>query len=186
MDMSTMDAVAIFNQLSKSQRELVARVLIKAHLEEALSLVVPFLVQKQKQKKLSRTMSYHVVRKGFVFSLQNGLRAQLYRLDNSQVSEIAEILSSSSSHFKINWSSRRHYHLIKVVVAGQEIYLLKGYMNQLVLHTFLTNNLEFALTSLDALVYDKKVYRKYTEMAKLLQTSILQKTNPSIARIVFL
>jgi len=183
--MPTEDAVAIFDQLLKSQRELVAHILIKAHLEEALTLVVPFLTQKQKQKKLSRTMSYHKVRKGFVFSLQNGLRAQLYRLDNSQVLEIAEILSSSSSPFKINWSSRRHYHLIKVVVAGQKIYLLKGHMNQVALHTLLTNNLELALINLHALVYDKKVYPEYTEMAKLLQTSILQKTKLPITRIVF-
>lgn len=179
------DAVTIFNQLSKSDRELVAHVLIKAHLEDALMLVRPLLAQKQKRMELSRVMSYRAVREGFAFSLQNGLRARLYRLDSPRVDQVAKIISSTSSAFQVNQTARSHYHLVKVAVAGQNIYLLKGYVNRLAWHTLLTKNLTMALTNSDALIYGKKVYSEYQETAKLLQQAILQKTNLPITSVLF-
>lgn len=121
------------------------------------------------------------------FKLQNGLNAIVYRLDDSNVADLARLLENNCPELGITQKTRDNHALIKVCFdppSACAVYLLKkGFTN--IHRNLLANDLGFGLTFwIDAIIYNNAVYPPCESAADILKRSIVNKICPAIFKLV--
>jgi hypothetical protein len=175
-----------FYSLPTQDRDGLVNHLIRLFPEEALTLVTN--KKEEIHKHRSNTIKFAALAKksGASIKLENGLEGTIFRLNNPQVSNVAQ---SYERFFKTRRSTYPNSHshdlkdcyVVAVRVTEELVYLVCEHSTPIsrVILRF-AHMLNVALTCTELFVFEGKAFPRYSKGAELLKKALVEKLDPNI------